>query len=166
MKKNDWLLPSEKQPELVKNHPELNGYLVSETVALHGSSGLHGSYFDIGCKLGTVAPSGDIVSFWHCPSANCDIEHSILGWCPLPDIEEPVNSKPIYKALVAYKVYDMVHTACTFKNMDGIVFTKTLPVTIFNIARWLLGVSIQDAMPSLSADDRELFLTGMLETDF
>lgn len=50
----------------------------------------------------------------------------------------------------------------SFLNMkDGSLLYKELEVTVEDYSAWLGGTSIQYAMPHLSADDRELFLTGM-----
>ena len=41
------------------------------------------------------------------------------------------------------------------------ITTRNIPVTHGQIMRWRDGVSIQDAMPHLDADDREFIKTGI-----
>jgi|TARA_R110001606_G_scaffold375906_2_gene534357 hypothetical protein len=41
------------------------------------------------------------------------------------------------------------------------ITTRNIPVTHHQIFRWRSGVSIQDAMPHLDADDREFIKTGI-----
>lgn len=70
------------------------------------------------------------------------------------------------RALKGYKVVDTseenVRCECEFRNMmTGETFTKILTVSPAQIGAWAQGELIQNAMPQLSADDRELFLTGM-----
>ena len=52
-----------------------------------------------------------------------------------------------------------VHTKSPFEQE---VRVTTLPVTVDQYSDWLNGTLIQDAMPHLSADDRELLITGMV----
>lgn len=70
------------------------------------------------------------------------------------------------RALKGYKVVDTseenVRCECEFRNvMTGETFTKILNVSPAQIDAWVQGELIQNAMPQLSADDRDLFLTGM-----
>lgn len=70
------------------------------------------------------------------------------------------------RALKGYKVVDTseenVRCECEFRNvMTGETFTKTINVSPAQIDAWAQGELIQNAMPQLSADDRDLFLTGM-----
>jgi hypothetical protein len=51
---------------------------------------------------------------------------------------------------------------CSFKSPLGDLTNKLMPVTVDQYSDWLNGTPIQYAMSSLSADDRELFLTGMV----
>ena len=44
--------------------------------------------------------------------------------------------------------------------------TKEINVTKAQYDAWLAGMLIQDAMPHLSADDREFILTGVTETEW
>lgn len=39
--------------------------------------------------------------------------------------------------------------------------TREIPVTVEQIEDWLNGALIQDAMPNISADDREFIMTGI-----
>ena len=43
---------------------------------------------------------------------------------------------------------------------------RDLPVTSAQLEAWLGGALIQDAMPNLSADDREFIVTGFLPNEF
>lgn len=45
--------------------------------------------------------------------------------------------------------------------ISGVTFTKEIPVTEEQISNWRNGTVIQDAMPNLSADDREFIMTGI-----
>jgi hypothetical protein len=45
--------------------------------------------------------------------------------------------------------------------LTGNIATRNIPVTHHQIFRWRDGVSIQDAMPHLDADDREFIKTGI-----
>lgn len=49
----------------------------------------------------------------------------------------------------------------TFKSPFGDETRKKLPITVDQYSRWLNGELIQNCMPAVSVDDRELFLTGM-----
>ena len=48
-----------------------------------------------------------------------------------------------------------------FKSPFGGETRKLIPISVDEYSDWLNGTPIQYAMPNLSADDRELFLTGM-----
>jgi hypothetical protein len=50
--------------------------------------------------------------------------------------------------------------------LTGIVRTKDLPVTEEQMAAWNKGAFIQDAMPQLSAGDREFILTGITNEEW
>lgn len=45
--------------------------------------------------------------------------------------------------------------------MSGITRTRDLDVTEEQFSAWLNGARIQNAMPHLSADDREFIMTGI-----
>lgn len=51
---------------------------------------------------------------------------------------------------------------CEFKSPLGDLTRRIMTVTVDQYSDWLNGTPIQYAMPNLSADDRELFLTGMV----
>lgn len=64
--------------------------------------------------------------------------------------------------LKSYKVVDQKTTLCEFvDSFTGETFQKEIAVTEAQIKDWLSGTHIQYAMRNVSADDRELFLTGM-----
>lgn len=44
---------------------------------------------------------------------------------------------------------------------NGNINTKEIPVTEVQIANWEAGMLIQNAMPNISADDREFIMTGI-----
>ena len=46
-------------------------------------------------------------------------------------------------------------------EFSGIVRELEIDVTVEQIHQWRCGMLIQDAMPHLSADDREYLITGM-----
>lgn len=48
----------------------------------------------------------------------------------------------------------------------GITRTKNILVTEEQLARWQSGERIQDAMPYLSADDREFIMTGITDDEW
>lgn len=50
--------------------------------------------------------------------------------------------------------------------LTGITRTKDIDVTIEQILAWQEGELIQNAMPHLSADDREFIKTGIDGTEF
>ena len=55
----------------------------------------------------------------------------------------------------------------TKENMiTGVAHTMELDVTPEQIKAWEDGMLIQDAMPNLSADEREFILTGMTAEDW
>lgn len=45
--------------------------------------------------------------------------------------------------------------------ISGRTHTKDIPVTALQLLAWQNGALIQDAMPNLSADDREFIKTGI-----
>ena len=45
--------------------------------------------------------------------------------------------------------------------MSGITRTRDIDVTETQLANWEQGMLIQNAMPNLSADDREFIMTGI-----
>jgi hypothetical protein len=45
--------------------------------------------------------------------------------------------------------------------LSGKTRTREILVTDHQLAAWQKGVLIQDAMPNLSADDREFIMTGI-----
>jgi hypothetical protein len=51
-------------------------------------------------------------------------------------------------------------------SLTGITRTKEIDVTIAQILAWEEGELIQNAMPHLSADDREFIMTGVDEKEF
>lgn len=76
----------------------------------------------------------------------------------LPNETELMPHKAAAKVMVVdYGLF------CTFRNiMDGTYTYKLMEISVDDYCMWVSGgVCIQDAMPHLSADDRELFLTGM-----
>lgn len=55
-----------------------------------------------------------------------------------------------------------VMTKITRQSMlTGILHTMELPVTMHQYTLWEEGMLIQDAMPNLSADEREFIMTGI-----
>lgn len=46
-------------------------------------------------------------------------------------------------------------------TLTGVRHTRDLPVTVDQLSQWIGGTSIQDAMPELSADDREFLISGI-----
>ena len=67
-------------------------------------------------------------------------------------------SRAVCKAVVRENDIE-VHTKSPFEQE---VRVTTLPVTVDQYSDWLNGTLVQDAMPHLSADDRELLITGMV----
>jgi len=45
--------------------------------------------------------------------------------------------------------------------LSGVLRTRSIPVTHAQLTRWHNGTLIQNAMPNLSADDREFIMTGI-----
>lgn len=69
-----------------------------------------------------------------------------------------------YKALTHVEEVDDEVCICSFKNiMTGEEKSEALPVTLGQIKQWVTGELIQNAMPNLTTDERELFLTGGLD---
>ena len=50
--------------------------------------------------------------------------------------------------------------------LSGKVNTRDIPVTETQFADWKAGVLIQDAMPNISADDREFLMTGISQEEW
>ena len=51
-------------------------------------------------------------------------------------------------------------------RLSGITRTKDIDCTEEQYIDWLSGAYIQDAMPHLSADDREFLLTGITKEEW
>lgn len=169
MKMNEWLKIEDSVPECKKGDKGLTGYLTSDTVALLMVGGLAGTYLDYGRRLLTYTPNGEEVVSWIAQAtySQGSIEHLILGWYPIPQFEPhlaPVVR--LQKALVGFEGIDEKTTKCEFINFDNEIIVRDLQVTLKEILQWLLGVHLQDAMPNLPAEDRELFLTGMTAADW
>ncbi len=49
---------------------------------------------------------------------------------------------------------------------SGVVNIKEIPVTQKQLKDWENGTLIQNAMPNLSASDREFIKTGLVDEDF
>lgn len=49
---------------------------------------------------------------------------------------------------------------------SGKVNSKEIPVTKEQLARWDAGELIQNAMPNISADDREFIMTGITSEEW
>jgi hypothetical protein len=72
-------------------------------------------------------------------------------------------SKLPHKALVAVREVMEGQSLCTFEcPISGIQKMEMLPVDYKNIIEWIDGKLIQNAMPNLTDDERELFLTAGL----
>lgn len=169
MKTNNWLKIEDQVPECTKGDSHLIGYLTSDTVALLVVGGLAGTYLDFGRRLITYAPDGTEVVSWMAQAtySQGSIEHLILGWSPIPDFTPQLPSViRLQKALVGFEGVDEKTTKCKFINFDNEIVVRDLNVTLKEIVQWLLGVHIQDAMPNLPLEDRELFITGMTEEDW
>ena len=55
----------------------------------------------------------------------------------------------------------------TRKSMfSGEINTKDIPVTETQLGNWEAGMLIQDAMPNISADDREFLMTGITSEEW
>ncbi len=50
--------------------------------------------------------------------------------------------------------------------LSGIIRTIDLPVTEEQIEAWENGVKIQEAMPNLTATQREFIMTGIVESEW
>lgn len=50
--------------------------------------------------------------------------------------------------------------------VSGVIRTLELPVTEEQIEAWERGMKIQDAMPNLTASQREFILTGVVDTEW
>lgn len=50
--------------------------------------------------------------------------------------------------------------------LTGVVNQREIPVTQEQYSAFMNGTMIQDAMPNLSADDREFILTGITPEDW
>jgi len=50
--------------------------------------------------------------------------------------------------------------------LSGKVNSLDIPVTPEQIAKWKNGAFIQDAMPNISADQREFLMTGITPTEW
>lgn len=46
-------------------------------------------------------------------------------------------------------------------NMTGVEHKRDIPVTLEQLEAWQGGMLIQEAMPNLSADDREFLMSGI-----
>ena len=51
---------------------------------------------------------------------------------------------------------------CDFKSPLGDETRKLVPISVDQYSDWINGTCIQDAMPHIDADTRELFITGMV----
>ncbi len=72
----------------------------------------------------------------------------------------------IYKSLVKFVIVPE-GVNCTFKDsFNGMETSKTLDISLKQIDDWVAGGKINEVMPNLSPDDRELFLTGFREDVF
>lgn len=72
-----------------------------------------------------------------------------------------------HKALIAIEVITERTTRCYFKDIfSGREFNHILAVSFNEIQRWINGENIQKAMPNLSKDVRELFVTGLTDKEF
>lgn len=54
---------------------------------------------------------------------------------------------------------------CHFESPFAEAVNKYIQVNLLQINKWMSGTAIQDAMPHLSADERELFLSGIEDFD-
>lgn len=72
-----------------------------------------------------------------------------------------------YKALLAYEIVTDRSTRCYFIDLfTRRKFNHIISVTPVQIEEWVKGKHIQKAMPNLSKDVRELFLTGLTDNEF
>lgn len=167
MMTNNWIKPEDELPPCYKGDTGLTGYITSDTVALLMVGGLSGTYLDFGRRLATFSPDGSLVNIgWTATLSNGNVDHLVLGWATIPKFETNLPYKRLQKALVGFESIDEKTTKCTFINFDHELVVRDLQVTLKEICQWLLGVHIQDAMPNLPLDERELFLTGMTEEDW
>lgn len=51
-------------------------------------------------------------------------------------------------------------------GISGIVRTKNIPITQEQYDAWNAGLLIQDAMPNISADEREFIMTGITSEEW
>lgn len=86
-------------------------------------------------------------------------EKTMSGWYQeIPVGTALTTRKAVKSAIVAEEGID-----CVFVNgLTGEETKKRMLITVDEYCDWVNGSLIQDAMPGLSADDRELFLTGMV----
>lgn len=164
---NNWLKIEDQVPPCYKNDPNLPGFVTSDPVVLHVAGGLGGSYLSFGHRRHSYDPQGNIANdHWTSSYITGSMGHLVLGWSPIPTFN-PINAeRPVYKALQSFESYDEENTSCTFKNLDNECFTVILPVTVKQICMWVLGLSIQKAMPHLPVSQREFFLTGLTEEEW
>lgn len=160
--KMEWFKVEDVLPSVVRNSYDFIGYAESDPIVLHVVGGLKGSYLDFGKLYVTVDPQGLLTKIWRGQNTTGDFEHLILGWSPLPALPAHFRTSPhgLCKALVSTHLISDTQTECVFKDMDGVETTQVLNVTLFAICQWLLGATIQNAMPTLAADEREMFITG------
>ena len=78
--------------------------------------------------------------------------------CGVPVGTELGVSRAVRKAVVRENGIE-VHTKSPFEKD---IRVNTLPVTVDQYSDWLNGTLVQDAMPNLSPDDRELLISGMV----
>ena len=78
--------------------------------------------------------------------------------CGVPVGTELGVSRAVCKAVVRENGIE-VHTKSPFEKD---IRVNTLPVTVDQYSDWLNGTLVQNAMPHLSADDRELLISGMV----
>lgn len=78
--------------------------------------------------------------------------------CGVPVGTELGVSRAVCKAVVRENGIE-IHTKSPFEQE---VRVSIFFVTVDQYSDWLNGTLIQDAMPHLSADDRELLITGMV----
>ena len=72
-----------------------------------------------------------------------------------------------YKALLKVLKIDNHTTKCIFINMlSDKEFSLDLSVDINSIMKWKNGENINKAMPNLSKEIKEIFYTGILDSEF
>ena len=75
----------------------------------------------------------------------------------------PVN----HKALIGILEIDNRITKCYFRDLFcGKEFTMDLSITVQQVKDWYYGKPIHLAMPTLSKEIRELFITGITDKEF